>query len=68
VASDAVKPGGSLVYSTCSFFVEENESVVNRFVKEKPNFKLVSQKLVGSPELDADTMFVAVLQNQNDSP
>lgn len=33
-AAKAVKPGGLLVYSTCSFAPEENEMVVDRLLKE----------------------------------
>jgi len=36
-----VKQGGVLVYSTCSITEEENEMIVERFLKEHPEFKLV---------------------------
>ncbi len=39
-----VKPGGFLVYSTCSVTVEENEEVVKRFLQQHPEFKLVDIK------------------------
>ncbi|MDR0493991.1 MAG: RsmB/NOP family class I SAM-dependent RNA methyltransferase [Nitrososphaerota archaeon] len=35
-----VKTGGTLTYSTCSITLEENEGVVEQFLKEHPNFKL----------------------------
>jgi len=59
-----VKVGGKLVYATCSWLVEENEAVVERFLARHPGFKLQDRKLLGCPEIDADTMFVAVLVNQ----
>jgi len=39
-----VKEGGSLVYSTCSITVEENEVLVERFLKWHPEFRLVDAK------------------------
>ena len=39
-SSRYVKKGGVLVYSTCSVTVEENELVVERFLKDNPNFEL----------------------------
>jgi len=35
-----VKEGGVLVYSTCTVFIEENEKVVEEFLKENPQFQL----------------------------
>lgn len=40
--SQAVKPGGVLVYATCSLFSEENEEIVRRFLAEHPDFALES--------------------------
>lgn len=40
-AKVALKEGGILVYSTCTFSVEENEGVVTRFLDENPEFELV---------------------------
>lgn len=37
--ADRVKPGGVLVYATCSLFPEENERVVEGFLKERPEFE-----------------------------
>lgn len=40
-ASEYVKEGGSLVYSTCSITVEENELLIERFLVWHPEFQLV---------------------------
>ncbi len=36
--SKAVKPGGILVYSTCTILPEENECIVRRFIESNPEF------------------------------
>jgi 16S rRNA (cytosine967-C5)-methyltransferase len=38
-AAEMVRPGGRLVYSTCSLENEENEAVVQAFLKEHPTFE-----------------------------
>jgi len=37
-AADLVKPGGRLIYSTCSSEPEENEAVVASFLRDHPQF------------------------------
>lgn len=39
-ARQALRPGGVLVYSTCTFAPEENEEVIDGFLKEHPDFLL----------------------------
>lgn len=39
-ASQYVRPGGVLVYSTCTLHKKENEEVVNTFLETHPDFKL----------------------------
>ena len=38
-AASAVRPGGTLVYSTCTFSTEENEGVIRAFLKSHPGFE-----------------------------
>jgi 16S rRNA (cytosine967-C5)-methyltransferase len=38
--ADQVKAGGVLTYSTCSITIEENEMIIERFLKEHPEFSL----------------------------
>ncbi|MBO7187367.1 MAG: hypothetical protein J6V68_03120 [Clostridia bacterium] len=40
-ASKTVKNGGYLIYSTCTFSLEENEKVVDEFLSTHPNFELI---------------------------
>ncbi len=39
-AADMLRPGGKLVYSTCTFSPEENEQVISAFVKEHSDFEI----------------------------
>ncbi|MBX5320799.1 MAG: RsmB/NOP family class I SAM-dependent RNA methyltransferase [Candidatus Bathyarchaeota archaeon] len=40
-SAEKVKPEGTLVYSTCSITIEENEMLIERFLKRRPEFQLV---------------------------
>lgn len=40
-AARCVKPGGQLLYSTCTFAPEENELQIDRFLCEHPDFSLL---------------------------
>ncbi len=52
-AKDALKNGGYMVYSTCTFSKEENEGVISRFLTENPDFELVDSGVTfGRPTLD----------------
>ncbi len=38
-AADVLKPGGRLIYSTCSSEPEENDQVVDAFLESRPDFR-----------------------------
>lgn len=41
-AANMLKPGGYLIYSTCTFSLEENEKMINWFISEHTDFDVVS--------------------------
>jgi len=59
--SKHVKPGGRMVYSTCSLEVEENEEMVNRWVREHSGFRLVKAKRLFPPKSGTDGAYAALL-------
>ena len=44
-ASKMVRPGGSIVYSTCTFEPEEDEQAAADFIKSHPDWKIVSDSV-----------------------
>lgn len=57
----ALKPGGYLLYITCSVFAKENEDIVSQ-LKEAQGLELLQQQLVKGYTQKADTMFAALLR------
>ncbi len=54
-----LKPGGHLLYITCSVFKKENEEVVN-YIKETLQLQLIKTELLHGYNKKADTLFVAL--------
>ncbi|MEK3767176.1 RsmB/NOP family class I SAM-dependent RNA methyltransferase [Paenibacillus sp. FSL R5-0887] len=47
-AATALAPGGTLVYSTCTFAKEENEEIIAEFISEHPQFSVITVGGTGS--------------------
>ncbi len=61
-SSTLLKPGGKLVYSTCTILPEENDRVVDRFLASHPSF-CESGRVSLFPDTDhTDGFFYSVLQ------
>ena len=61
-AAQALKPGGTLIYSTCTLEREENEGVITQFNNIHDNFKLEYIKIL-LPHVDGtDGFFIAKLK------
>lgn len=51
-AWEALKPGGTLVYSTCTFAPEENEVQIDKFLESFPEAKIIEIKLDGLQKIE----------------
>lgn len=60
-AQKAVKPGGTLVYSTCSFSPQENEETVQWFSDRHTDFSLVTMRRYYPHTSAGEGQFLAVL-------
>ncbi|MCI5614680.1 MAG: 16S rRNA (cytosine(967)-C(5))-methyltransferase RsmB [Clostridia bacterium] len=56
-AGEYLRPGGRLVYSTCTLLREENEQVTARFLAEHPGFALKPFALPGIGETPGEITF-----------
>ncbi len=66
-AASCVKPGGKLVYSTCTVFREENGEVVSAFLARHPDFRSVEERTVWPQEYGTDGFYYCkMMKYEND--
>ena len=60
-----VKQGGKLIYSTCTIHKGENEEMMEWFLKEFPQFTMISQKQIFPEKQFHDGFFIAELKRES---
>ena len=60
-----VKQGGKLIYSTCTIHKGENEEMMEWFLKEFPQFTMISQKQMFPGKQFHDGFFIAELKRES---
>lgn len=64
-SSEYVKPGGRLLYSTCTINPKENERVAEAFLKRYPSFKKVERTLLLPNVNGTDGFFICVMERSS---
>lgn len=62
-AARMLRPGGRIVYSTCTFAVAEDEGSVERFRERHPGFMLLEEKRLWPHKVKGEGHYAAVLQD-----
>ena len=64
--SQMVKPGGKLVYATCSILPSENENQVKTFLDSHKEFKFVEDRKVSPAKSGFDGFYMALLEKTSE--
>lgn len=63
--SRLLKPGGKMVYSTCSIFPSENQEQVKEFLSKNTDFSLIDEKTILPQDFNSDGFYAAIIQRKN---
>ncbi|GIO16662.1 ribosomal RNA small subunit methyltransferase F [Cohnella xylanilytica] len=66
-AARMLKPGGRLVYSTCTFNREENEETIAWFLSRHPEFTLIREERMWPHRNEGEGHYAAVLEKSADA-
>lgn len=66
-AAQMLKPGGVLVYSTCTFSPEENELQIEAFLQNHPGFQLEETKRLWPHKIKGEGHFIAKLRKNREA-
>ncbi len=62
--SPLLRPGGKMVYATCSIFSSENARQIERFVDENPAFELEESRIISPAQSGFDGFYMARLSKK----
>ena len=65
VVKEYVKPGGKLLYSTCTISRDENEENARWLTEIDPKFRLIRQKQMLPGRDPGDGFYIAMFQREN---
>ncbi len=64
--SKYLKPGGEIVYSTCSVFRKENRDIIEKFLEKNSNFKLDNlYNILNEKIYNKDKFFIQFVDKEN---
>ena len=66
-SAEYVRPGGRLVYSTCTINPQENEDVISAFLKENADFRKEESTLLLPNINGTDGFFICVMKRSSES-
>lgn len=64
VVRDYVKPGGRMIYSTCTISREENEENTAWFIRENPRFRLLGEEQILPGKEAGDGFYIALFEKE----
>lgn len=65
--ADMLKPGGYMVYSTCTFSPLEDEGTIEYFLNKYPDFKVIKEVRLWPHKVKGEGHYVVLLQKSGES-